>query len=264
VKLLRFELASSPGYTRSGIFYSGKVYETDGANAVGVHEWADVVPFIPTGLPPSYRVFSSAALGDLWGVDEDSRPFHHYLNPATLLAPSRAFPKPLLIGELGYEPQLAVIIGSAGSQISVEEADGFILGVTVLNTLVAREIDAAERRQGAAVGRSRDFATAAGPFITTPEELDDIVVDDSRGRRYKLEAVIRVNGEEVAREDLTDLPFTFAELISFASETCSLAPGDLIGLGPLGLKDNRKPILDTGDEVQVFVERLGALVTRIA
>ena len=88
------------------------------------------------------------------------------------------------------------------------------------------------------------------------------VVDDSRGRRYKLAATVRVNGLEVGSADLTSLPFTFAELLSWASENCSLAAGDLIGLGPIALGDKRAA-LDIGDEVHVAVERLGTLVTRV-
>lgn len=261
MKLLRFELAAAPGYTRSGIVYGGKVYETDGANAIGVHEWQDVVPFIPTGQPPSYRVFRPRRIDEPWLQDSENRPLHSYLNPASLLAPSRALPKPPLVDKLGFEPQLAVVVAAAGLNVSVDEADGFALGITIANTFFDMDIDAQEREQHIGPGRSRDFATAVGPFLTTPEELDDIVIDDSHGRRYKLEVIVRVNGDEVGREDLGALPHTLAELTAFASETCTLSPGDLIGYGPVGI---RKPItLVPNDEVQVTVERLGSLVTRI-
>lgn len=263
VKLLRFELAAEPGHTRSGIVYGSKVYETDGANAIGVHEWAEVVPFIPTGQPPSYRFFRADALPDAWLRDETSRPFHTYLNPASLLAPNRVLPMPLTISELGYEPQLAVVVASAASHTSVEDADALVLGITIANTLVARDIERAEKEHGAGHGRSRDMATAIGPFLTTPEDLDELVVDDSRGRRYKLEAIARVNGDEVAREDLTDLPYTLAELLSYASESCHLAPGDLVSIGPICQQGNARPRLDAGDEVQITIDRLGTLTTRI-
>lgn len=239
------------------------MYETDGTNAIGVHEWSDVVPFIPTGMPPSYRMFRLSEGGADWGLHEEPIPLYFYLNPASLLAPNRQLPKPVHVGELGYEPQIAVVVGSAAAHIEASEADGIILGLTVLNTFVDLDVDRAERSAGAGPGRSRDFATAAGPFLTTPEELDDIVMDDSRGRRYRLSASIRVNGEEVAKADLSDLPFTFAELLSSASESCTLAAGDLVSLGPIALGENTKRTLEVGDEVHVAVERLGTLVTRV-
>lgn len=258
MKLLRFELASAPGYTRSGIVHGGKVYETDGEKAIGVHEWSDVVPFLPTGQPPSYRMFRLGDEDEVWLRDEKSRPGYFYLNPATLIPPNRALSMPLFTDDLGYEPQLCAVIATGGAGIGVEEADAFILGLTVANTFVARDL-----ARGDSSARARDFSTALGPFLTTPEELDDVVIDDSRGRRYRLDAVIRVNGEEVGRENLGELPYTFAELASYASETCGLQPGDLIGMGPIGLAGSKRLHLEAGDEVHVNVERLGALVTRI-
>lgn len=263
MKLLRFELAGVPGDVRSGIVYGSKVYETDGANAIGVHEWSEVVPFIPTGQPPSYRMFRADAEQDAWLRDEASRPFHIYLNPAGLIPTNRILSMPDITGELGYEPQVAVVAASAASQISPDAADGLILGVTIANTFVARDIERAENQHGQWHGRSRDAGTAIGPFLTTPEELDDLVVDDSRGRRYRFEAIVRVNGDEVAREDLTDLPYTMAELLSYASESCPLMAGDLVSVGPISLIDNKAPLLEPGDEVQITIDRLGTLTTRI-
>jgi fumarylacetoacetate (FAA) hydrolase len=180
-----------------------------------------------------------------------------------LVAPNRQIPMPVATDELSYEPQLGVIVSNAGANLTVEEADGYILGLTIVLTLVARDIERTERAEAWGPGRSRDFGTVVGPFITTPEELDDIVVDESRGRRYKFNAVVRINGEEAGRQDLTELPYTAAELVSFASETCVLAPGDLVTLGPLAMKENTKLMLGPGDEVHVTVERLGTLVTKI-
>lgn len=264
VKLLRFELLAEPGRTRSGIVHGGKVYETDGTQAIGVHEWGDVVPLVPTGTPPSYRMFRLAEGGADWGLHDEPIPLYFYLNPASLVPANRQLVKPIHVGELGYEPQLAAVVASPGSNVEVSEADGIILGLTVLNTFVDLDIERAERASGAGPGRSRDFATAAGPFLTTPEELDDLVIDDSRGRRYNLSASIRINGQEVGSADLSQLPFTFAELISSASESCSLAAGDLVALGPIGVTPSKKSKLEIGDDVQVIVERLGRLGTHIA
>jgi fumarylacetoacetate (FAA) hydrolase len=256
VKLCRFELASAPGYQRSGIVYTGKVYETDGEKAVAIHEWSDIIPLAPLGKPPSVRVFHVHE-----ATDDGVFPFS-YLNPASMHAPNQPVAKPDFTDALDFEPYLAVVVAQPGSNLSVEEADAYILGIAVVVAFVARDIEREERRAGA-FGRSRDFAMSVGPLLTTPEELDDAVVDDQAGRRYRLNLVARINGEEVLHAGLADLPISLAQAISYASESCELQPGDLILIGPAEEAERGRRMLDHGDELQVAFERLGTLNIRI-
>lgn len=261
MKLCRFELLSHPGEVKSGIVYSGKVYETDGTQSIAVHEAADVRPLPPIGQPPTLRFFrftdAEFALGP------ESMPNYFYGNPGSLVGASQLVPNPEITAELDYEPYLAVVIAGAGMNIPVDQADGYILGVTILTALVMRDLERAEARAGSGPGRSRDYAMALGPVLTTPEELDDALVDEENGRRFKLSAVARVNGVERRRGDTEDLPYSLAQLISAASETAPLKAGDLIAVGPLMRPEEPFRPLESGDEIQVAIEKLGMLATKI-
>lgn len=261
MKLCRFELLSSPGEIKSGIVYSGKVYETDGTQSIAVHEAADVRPLPPVGQPSALRFFRFSDADIALGAE--AMPLYFYGNPGSIVGASQLVPYPEMTAELDYEPYLGVVIASPGYNIPVDQADGYILGLTIINALVMRDIERAEARAGSGPGRSRDLAIALGPVLTTPEELDDALIDEEHGRRFKLSAVSRVNGVERRRGDTEELPYSVAQLISAASETSPLKAGDVIAAGPLVRPEEPFHPLESGDEIQVAVEMLGTLATKI-
>lgn len=258
MKLCRFELKSHPGEVKSGIVYSGKVYETDGANAIAVHEADQIRPLSPVGQPPTIRVFRW--LPGL--IEPDETPAYFYGAPTALVGASPIIPKPESVGELDYEPYAVAVLAADASNVPLEEADDLVLGYTLMNVLVSRDIERYEKRVGSGPGRSYDLAIPIGPVLTTPDELNDFVETEEHGRRLKLSAVTRVNGVEKRRGNLVDLPFTFAQAIAFASENTQLKTGDIFAIGPIALEDETE-FLTPGDEVQLAVENLGTLAFRI-
>lgn len=232
--------------------YSGKIYETDGAQAVGVHEAEAVRPLAPVGHANSVRIFDTSLF-------RDDEPAFAYGNPAALLGPSQLIPYPGGTGELGFDAYLAAVVVVPGSMLDLAQADDIILGLTIMTVLVARDV---ERRQGFYGGRARDLAATIGPVMTTPDELDEAIVDSENGRRYALSVVVRVNGVETYRGNIEDLETSLAQAVSQASQSCRLATGDVIALGPIA--ETADVRLDVNDEIQVSVERLGMLATKIA
>ncbi len=258
VKLCRFELKSAPGQARSGMVYSGKIYETDGANPVAVHEAEDVRPLAPIPLPPSLRIFRSDCQADpLEGTEEDPRFF--YGNPASVVGSGLVIPFPEFAVEVGVVPCIAAILLADGFRVDLAEADDLILGYTLVNFVVAKEVERAERRSGSGFGRSHDIAAAIGPVITTPEELEDELNLQGKGRHYQLTSILRVNGVEVGRGTTDDLPFTFAQAIQSASQSCPLRAGDVIALGPIAELESGEITIGPEDQVQLAVEKLGTL-----
>jgi 2-keto-4-pentenoate hydratase/2-oxohepta-3-ene-1,7-dioic acid hydratase in catechol pathway len=76
----------------------------------------------------------------------------------------------------------------------------------------------------------------------------------------------RVNGEVMQSGSTADMIFSPAELISYASRTITLRPGDLIATGtPPGVGFVREPpvFLVPGDVVEVEVEGIGTVRTPI-
>jgi 2-keto-4-pentenoate hydratase/2-oxohepta-3-ene-1,7-dioic acid hydratase in catechol pathway len=258
VKLCRFELLAEPGRVRSGIVHGGKVYETDGANPIGVYDASQIRPLPPVGQSLSVRFFRAPEQEAAGG------PNFFYGNPAALVGASQIVPYPVYTGDLDFEPYLGAVVAQDAFNVPVETADAYLIGLTIVNVLVARDIERQERQAGSGPGRSHDSAIVIGPVLTTLDDLEDAVVDDSRGRRYHLAAAARVNGVEVRRGDSENLAFTPAEVLSHASESCPLRPGDVLALGPLAVSETGTPSrLDPGDEIQIAVERLGTLSTKL-
>jgi 2-keto-4-pentenoate hydratase/2-oxohepta-3-ene-1,7-dioic acid hydratase in catechol pathway len=241
--------------------YSGKIYETDGAEAVAVYEADTVRPLSPIPHAPSLRIFrSDLQPSAIPGLDEEEL-FFFYANPTMLGGASQAANFPETVTEVGVLPLITAVLVSDAYQIGVEQADDIVLGYTLTLIVTSRTAERKEIATGA-IGRSHDFGGVIGPVLTTPDELDDETVDEAWGRRYKLATVLRVNGVERARGDSEDFPFTYAQAISAASHSSPLRAGDLIALGPAVHAD--EPILlSPGDEVQLAVESLGTLSLKL-
>jgi 2-keto-4-pentenoate hydratase/2-oxohepta-3-ene-1,7-dioic acid hydratase in catechol pathway len=131
-----------------------------------------------------------------------------------------------------FELELAAVIG----------ADEQIGGFTIMNDWFAPELQPSKHR---------DFATSLGPVVVTPDELPDAP-----------EAVVRVNGEELARADVVALRFGWPEMIERAALNTQLLPGDVLGSGAL-LRGDARP-LRPGDRIELEVEGIGVLENSVA
>ncbi len=258
MKLCRFELLSDPGTARSGLVYSGKIYETDGEEPKAVHEAKDVRPLPPIGRASAVRLFRWVP-----GEEVPVEPMYTYTNPNCVVGPSQILPRPDFAGQIDFEPYLAAIAVQDGMNLSLEEADDLILGFTLLNVLVARDMERTERAYGRGAGRSFDLGAVIGPVLTTPDEVEDHQIGADRGRAYQLQAVARVNGVDRRRGETQHLPFTFAEMIRAASLSCPIRAGDVFAMGPIVELGEPDFDLSLGDEVQVSVEKLGAIALKI-
>ncbi|RYG25312.1 fumarylacetoacetate hydrolase family protein [bacterium] len=255
MKLFRFELKAEPGAARSGMVFNGRIYETNGAEAVGVHEPGDVRPLAPVPQAGALRFFRNQNQP----FEEVSDPAFFYGNPGAVVGASTVVNVPSNIVDLTFEPYLAAVMVAGGYDIPVEEADDHILGLTIMIALVNRS---AMRTEGI-FGRSHDLGIGLGPVVTTPDELDDFLASQENGRHYRLSATARVNAVDRARGNAEELPFTIAQAVSAASRSCTLREGDVLALGPLcDVPDDLR--LEGGDEVTVAVENLGALSLKLS
>lgn len=255
MKLCRFELKSEPGIVKSGMVYSGKVYETDGSEAIGVHEAADIRPLCPIPTPPSVRIFRS----DIGEQSDD--PHFFYGNPGAVIGPSQSVNLPDIESEYLVRTYLGATIVGSGYQVNVEEAEAMILGLTLVCIVTAKELENEERKQGIGLGRSHDLGIAVGPVLTTPDDLDDVMVMTANGILYKLEASIKVNHVERSTSNFEEFTISMIEAVRFASETCTLRAGDIFCVGPIFSDEDS--VVKPGDEFHFSMERLGTLALKI-
>lgn len=253
MKLLRFATQESPAI-RTGIFHENNVYETDGERALGVHKPDAVQLLPPVGNTRSLRFFDAFA-------PREGKPLFAFGNVSAIKGPDEEIIPPRDSRRLDFEMQVAAVVGVSDFNLTIRDAEEAILGLTILNIWTSRDPNLA------GTAKERDFAISVGPFLVTPDELADKVTDRTHGNQYSLNMKALVNGEVVASANLSDMRYTFAELLVEASNGSPVSEGDLIasGCAPGGsLLQLEKDFLQPGDEVSIVVERLGALVNKVA
>jgi fumarylacetoacetate (FAA) hydrolase len=194
-----------------------------------------------------------------------SFPVFYFSNHGAIYGPGADVPMPRT-RELDYELEIACVIGRSGRDIPEELADEYIAGFTIMNDWSARDLQREEMSVGLGPAKGKDFATSLGPWLVTPDELQQYDLGDGR---FNLEMVARVNGQERSRGNLRDIYYPFAQLIARASQDANLFPGDVIGSGTVGtgclleLTGGVGPWLEPGDVVELEITGLGTLRNRV-
>jgi fumarylacetoacetate (FAA) hydrolase len=209
----------------------------------------DVQLLAPVAHPPAVRDFyafeqhvrTARALRGLEVPPEwYEQPVFYFSNPASIVGPDEVVPYPHGSEELDYELEVAAVIG----------ADGAIGGFTIMNDWSARDLQRAEMKVGLGPAKGKDFATSLGPVLVTEDELGD-------------EMVARVNGEERSRGRLSDMHFSWEQIVEQAARNTRLRPGDVLGSGTVGtgciLEHGDGRWLQPGDVVELEVEGIGLL-----
>src|SRR5215469_12482212 len=159
--------------------------------------------------------------------------------------------RPDVTQQVDYEAELVVVIGQRARHVSSGDAERHILGYTIGNDVSARDAQFSDGQWMR--GKSMDTFAPVGPAIVTPDEL---------GNAADLAITCRVNGIVYQNDNTKSMIHGVAELISYASQCCTLEPGDLLFTGtPEGVGFARTPpvFLQDGDVVEVEIEGLGVL-----
>ncbi|MBT8379825.1 MAG: fumarylacetoacetate hydrolase family protein [Ignavibacteria bacterium] len=183
--------------------------------------------------------------------------------------------------KLDFELEAAIVIGKEGRNISAAEADEFIAGYTIMNDLSARLLQMEEMKLNLGPAKGKDFATSIGPWLVTPDELEQNKISTDFGNKYDLRMTAKHNGKLISDGNMKDMNWTFAEIIERASYGVRLFPGDVIGSGTVGtgcylelngtwaLEAKEKgeeftPIwLQDGDTIELEISGLGVLKNSI-
>jgi 2-keto-4-pentenoate hydratase/2-oxohepta-3-ene-1,7-dioic acid hydratase in catechol pathway len=159
---------------------------------------------------------------------------------------------PALTGQVDYEAELAVVIGTRARHVPIERALEFVFGYTCLNDVSARDLQFGDGQWTR--GKSLDTFCPMGPVVVTADELGDA---------GDLAIRCTVNGDLRQSARTSDLYFGVAQIVSHCSQAFTLEPGDVIATGtPAGVGAFRNPPvwLADGDEMVVEIERIGRLV----
>jgi 2-keto-4-pentenoate hydratase/2-oxohepta-3-ene-1,7-dioic acid hydratase in catechol pathway len=165
---------------------------------------------------------------------------------------------PRLSKEVDFEAELVVVIGRGGRHIALADAMRHVGGYCCGNDVSARDWQLRKPGGQWLSGKSFDTFAPFGPAIYTADEIP---------QPNNLKIQLRLNGQVMQKSSTTQLIFPVDFLVSYISDICTLAPGDLIFTGtPPGVGFARKPpiFLKPGDMVEVEIEKLGILRNPVA
>jgi len=161
-----------------------------------------------------------------------------------------------------YEVELQVIMGKTARDVGEGEALNYVFGYATGNDFSARDLQLRDGRQGSQfmIGKTPDGFMPIGPYLVGA----DIVGDPQN-----LAIECRVNGERRQSSNTSDMIFSVAKIIAYASSIFTLKPGDVFSTGTpegviLGKPEAEQVWLKAGDEVACSVEKLGELRFQLA
>ncbi|MFQ5489843.1 MAG: fumarylacetoacetate hydrolase family protein [Phycisphaerae bacterium] len=191
----------------------------------------------------------------------------YFSNPSSLRGHNQPVKRPATTKELDFELEVGCVIGKEVQNVAGEQAESAVFGFMVLNDLSARDLQRQEMQCMLGPAKGKDFATAIGPYVVTPDELADVKAGPGK---YDLAMVARKNGKEISRGNMGDLTHDFTKMIQRASADVTLYPGDVIGSGTVGTgcilelgPDTTDGWLEPGDTIELEIDRLGILTTPI-
>ena len=206
----------------------------------------------------------------------DQYPIFYFTNHNSIMGPGDVQCMPDHFEKLDFELEAAIVICKNGRNITAEEADNYIGGLMIMNDLSARKLQMEEMLLNLGPAKGKDFATVIGPWLVTLDELEEYEVaakEGHVGKSWNLKMTCKVNGEQVSEGNLSDMDWTFAELIERCSYGVNMNAGDIIGSGTVGtgcflelngtgkLNDPNynEQWLQPGDIVEMEIEQLGLL-----
>jgi acylpyruvate hydrolase len=155
-----------------------------------------------------------------------------------------------------FEAELAFVMGRRVRRTSGASALDAVAGYTIGNDVSMRDYQYKTAQW--LPGKNWAASTPLGPFLVTPDEVDD---------PHQLDISLELNGERMQSANTSQLIFDVPTLVATISEFVPLAPGDVVLTGtPSGVGYRRDPkvLLRDGDRVVVEIERVGRLENPVA
>jgi 2-keto-4-pentenoate hydratase/2-oxohepta-3-ene-1,7-dioic acid hydratase in catechol pathway len=169
-----------------------------------------------------------------------------FIKPSTaVIGPGEPIRLPRGVGRVDHEAEVGVVIRRTAYRVSKAHAKEYVLGLTGVNDVTARDLQVKDVQYT----RAKGFDTFApiGPCVALG--LDGGAVDIEGW----------VNADRRQASNTRQLIFPIDELIAFVSFVMTLRPGDIISTGtPAGIGPLRP-----GDTVTVKVQGVGELTNPV-
>lgn len=210
----------------------------------------------------------------------DQFPIFYFTNHNSIQGPGDVYCMPDHFEKLDFELEAAIVINRSCRNITAADADDYIAGLMIMNDLSARGLQMEEMKLNLGPAKGKDFATVIGPMLVTLDELENLEVpckEGHTGKAWNLGMKCWVNGVQVSEGNVSDMDWTFAEIIERSSYGVNLYAGDVIGSGTVGTgcflelngtgklnnPDFQAQWLQEGDVVEMEIDGLGKLSNTI-
>ncbi|MFD8717638.1 fumarylacetoacetate hydrolase family protein [Streptomyces sp. NPDC059629] len=236
------------------------------------------VRLLPPLQPPTVRDFVTfeehvegvrRSIDGNAGVPEQwyAAPTFYFTNPYAVYGAHDDIPVPPGSHLLDFELEVAAVIGKEGRDLTPEQAREHIVGYTVFNDWSARDLQSAEMKVNLGPCKGKDTATTLGPYLVTADEFEKYRDEDGF---LRLALTAEINGEVVGEDLLSNMSWTFEEMVAYASRGTWVRPGDVLGSGTCGnggclaelwgVRGRQDPPpLKPGDTVTLTVEGIGSV-----
>ena len=144
-----------------------------------------------------------------------------------------------------FEVELGIVVGAAAKNIPVEHALDHVFGYTIGLDISDRDLQNTEKQFSRC--KSFDTYTPIGPLVYAGVDPGDLPIE------------LRQNGEVRQKARTSQMIYSVAEIISFASQSLTLLPGDVIltgtpsGVGPIRADDELEATIGDWPPLRVRV-----------
>ncbi len=210
----------------------------------------------------------------------DQYPIFYFSNHHSIQGAGDILCMPDHFEKLDFELEAAIVICKQGRNIRAENADQYIGGLMIMNDMSARRLQMEEMLLNLGPAKGKDFSTVIGPCLVTLDELAPYEIAPKEGhigKAWNLSMKCWVNGVQVSEGNVSQMDWTFAEIIERCAYGVTIQPGDVIGSGTVGTgcflelngtgklnnPDYKEQWLQEGDIVEMEIAGIGKLLNTI-
>ncbi|RLA05787.1 MAG: fumarylacetoacetate hydrolase family protein [Gammaproteobacteria bacterium] len=184
-------------------------------------------------------------------------PIYYLGNHLTFVKSQSKIAKPPYTAELDYELELGAVLCRKIKNASTDEAKEAIGGFVVFNDFSARDVQADEMKCGFGPMKAKNFANSISDVLVTADEILPNI--------DKLKVRVLINGQLIMATDTSNIHYSLAEAIAYASWEEQLFPGEFVATGTIpgctGIENGT--MLQSGDTIRLEIEGIGSLENQV-
>src|SRR6266545_2881786 len=236
------------GFKLSDQFFYGEV-RGDEVSILAKPYWVDIEPTgevlplanVHIALPVAPSKLIAVGLNYSDHIAEMKRtplgaPLIWFKAPSSLLPHGGAIEIAFPDHRTDFEVELAIVIGAPAKNVSAQVAPDHVFGYATGLDISDRDLQDHEKQFSRC--KSFDTYTPVGPFVYADVDISDLSIE------------LRQNGELRQHARTSQMIYSIAQIVSFASQSMTLVAGDVIltgtpsGVGPIHADDQLEASID--------------------